>query len=182
MAADFHRPNRQLFRHPDWFVALRARLSFGRDLWPRHVRDMATNYADALFSPVMHQTPSGVFLAALRPYVRHCKFSVQHICPLDVMTVTGRQCIAGCPLWVKSGHVQCTSRCPLSANSGHSAIHSITSSARASSAGGMDIPRALAVCKLRASSSRAGCSTGRLPACSPLMIRSTYTAAFRTMI
>ena len=81
MAADFHRPNRPLFRHPDWFVALRARLSFGRDLWPRHVRDTATNYADALFSPVMHQTLSGVFLAALRPYVRHCKSSVQHICP-----------------------------------------------------------------------------------------------------
>jgi hypothetical protein len=42
--------------------------------------------------------------------------------------------------------------------------YSITSSARASSAGGMDIPKALAVFKLRASSSRAAVRLeGRLP-------------------
>ena len=43
---------------------------------------------------------------------------------------------ARCPLWVKSGHVRCNGACPLCANSGHSAVHSITSSARASSVGG----------------------------------------------
>src|SRR5207344_1252942 len=47
--------------------------------------------------------------------------------------------IAACPsdgrFTPESGHVRCKKECPPCANSGHSAIHSITSSARASSAG-----------------------------------------------
>src|SRR5262249_6697597 len=49
--------------------------------------------------------------------------------------------------------------------------HSITSSARASSVGGMSVPIVLAVCKFMTNSNLLACSTGRLPGFSPLRMR-----------
>ena len=51
--------------------------------------------------------------------------------------------------------------------------HSITSSARARSTGGIVRPSARAVLRLITSSNVVGCSTGRSPGFSPLRIRST---------
>ena len=59
------------------------------------------------------------------------------------------------------------------------AVHSITSSAIASTPGGMVRPSALAVCRLMTSSNLVGCSTGRSPACAPRRILSTYSPARR---
>src|SRR5712691_348244 len=58
-------------------------------------------------------------------------------------------------------------------------LHSITSSARASSNGGNSIPSALAVLRLRISSYLVGCSTGRSAALAPFKILPTYVAARR---
>ena len=69
-----------------------------------------------------------------------------------------------------SRHVQRTSRCLLSANSGHPIIHSITSSAVASSVVGTVMPRSLAVLRLIAISYLVGACTGRSPGFSPLRI------------
>src|SRR5262249_43522094 len=60
-------------------------------------------------------------------------------------------------------------------------VHSITSSARRSSAGGIVRPRAFAVLTLISSSYFAICSTGRLPAWVPLRILSTYAAPRRAI-
>src|SRR6476661_4389292 len=57
--------------------------------------------------------------------------------------------------------------------------HSITSSARPSSVGGISSPRALAVLRLITSSKWIGCSTGRSAGWAPFRILSTYTAALR---
>src|SRR5262249_51888770 len=57
--------------------------------------------------------------------------------------------------------------------------HSITSSARASTEGGIVRPRAFAVFMLITSSNLVGCSTGRSAGLAPLRILSTYTAARR---
>src|SRR6185369_12428083 len=57
--------------------------------------------------------------------------------------------------------------------------HSITSSARASSVGGISRPRALAVLRLTTSSYLVGACTGRSAGFSPLRMRSTYEAARR---
>src|SRR5262245_61697995 len=57
--------------------------------------------------------------------------------------------------------------------------HSITSSARASSSGGMSKSNAFAVARLMTSSNLVPISTGRSPAFSPLRIRPTYTPARR---
>src|SRR5437016_12111003 len=57
--------------------------------------------------------------------------------------------------------------------------HSITSSARASSIGGISRPSALAALRLTANSSFVGCCTGRSAGFSPLRVRSTYPAARR---
>src|SRR5262249_33205577 len=59
------------------------------------------------------------------------------------------------------------------------AVHSITSSARASNASGTVKPSALAVFILMISSKWVGCSTGRSAGWAPLRILSTYTAALR---
>jgi hypothetical protein len=55
--------------------------------------------------------------------------------------------------------------------------YSITSSARASSVGGMSRPSALAVLRLIISSNLVGRRTGRSLGCSPLRIRPVYTPA-----
>src|SRR5262245_60774705 len=57
------------------------------------------------------------------------------------------------------------------------ALHSITSSARASSLAGTSRPSALAVLRLTCSSNLVGCCTGRSAAFAPLRMRSTYDAA-----
>ena len=57
--------------------------------------------------------------------------------------------------------------------------HSITSSARASSVGGISRPSALAVFRLIISSYLVGSWTGRSAGCTPLNILSTYRAALR---
>ena len=57
--------------------------------------------------------------------------------------------------------------------------YSITSSARASSAGGMVSPSAFAVLRLMTSSNLVGCSTGKSAGLAPLRILSTYVAARR---
>src|SRR5262249_23919417 len=60
----------------------------------------------------------------------------------------------------------------------HTPIHHwITSSARASSDGGIVRPRALAVLRLITNSNCVACSTGRSPGLVPLRILSAYTAA-----
>src|SRR5215467_13997669 len=75
-------------------------------------------------------------------------------------------------IWVGSGHFVAQSRCPLWANSGHRAIHSITSSARASSVGGTVSPSAWAVLRLMINSNRVGCSTGRSAGLAPFKLLS----------
>src|SRR4051812_14141670 len=60
-------------------------------------------------------------------------------------------------------------------------LHSITSSARASSVAGTSMPSALAVVRLITSSNLVGCSTGRSPGFAPRRILSTYSAARRNM-
>jgi hypothetical protein len=72
-----------------------------------------------------------------------------------------------------SGQTQARSDCPLCANSGHGAIHSITSSARASNVGGTVRPSALAVLRLITSTYLVGACTGRAPGFSPFRMRST---------
>src|SRR5215831_19199228 len=58
-------------------------------------------------------------------------------------------------------------------------LHSITSSARASSIGGTSMPSALAVLRLITRSYLVGAWTGRSAGFSPLRMRSTYPAARR---
>src|SRR5262249_35939593 len=58
-------------------------------------------------------------------------------------------------------------------------VHSITSSARASSVGGISRPSAFAVLRLITSSYLVGACTGRSAGFSPLRMRSTYWAARR---
>src|SRR6266851_5224425 len=58
-------------------------------------------------------------------------------------------------------------------------LHSITSSASASSVAGTVMPSALAVFILMTSWKRVGCSTGKSAGWAPLRILSTYTAALR---
>src|SRR5262249_28113790 len=58
-------------------------------------------------------------------------------------------------------------------------LHSITSSARASSVGGTSRPSALAVVRLITRSNLVGCSTGRLAGFAPRKILSTWSAARR---
>src|SRR6516162_2981348 len=83
-----------------------------------------------------------------------------------------------------SGHWSSVVECPLCAKSRHYAVqqilaYSITSSARASSEGGMDRPRALAVLRLITKLYFVGACTGRSAGISPLRMRSTYEAACR---
>src|SRR5262249_37667863 len=59
------------------------------------------------------------------------------------------------------------------------ALHSITSSARASSVGGTSRPSALAVTRLTTRSNLVGCSTGMSAGFAPRRILSTYSAARR---
>src|SRR6185369_11707569 len=58
-------------------------------------------------------------------------------------------------------------------------LHSITSSARASSVGGISRPSVLAVLRLTTVSYLVGACTGRSAGFSPLRMRSTYPAARR---
>jgi hypothetical protein len=78
----------------------------------------------------------------------------------------------------KSGHVQCTRPCQLWAKSGH-CDHSMTLSARASSAGDTMRPSAFAVFRLMPNSYLFGACTGRSAGFSPLRMRSMYLAACR---
>jgi hypothetical protein len=58
-------------------------------------------------------------------------------------------------------------------------LYSITSSARASTVGGMSRPSAFAVLRLMTSSYLVGACTGKSAGYSPLRMRSTYWAARR---
>src|SRR5262250_3857280 len=60
-----------------------------------------------------------------------------------------------------------------------SELHSITSSARASTVAGISMPSTLAVLRLITSSYLVGACTGRSAGFSPLRMRSTYPAARR---
>src|SRR6476659_3173897 len=60
-----------------------------------------------------------------------------------------------------------------------SSVHSITSSAMASSPGGKLRPNALAVLRLITNSNLLDCMTGRSAGFSPLRIRPVYTQAWR---
>src|SRR5262249_4032561 len=70
-------------------------------------------------------------------------------------------------------------RCCRASESGNelAPVHSITSSARASSVGGTSMPRAFAVLRLITSSYLVGACTGRSAGFSPLKMRSAYFAA-----
>src|SRR5262249_28205448 len=59
------------------------------------------------------------------------------------------------------------------------ALHSITSSARASKVDGISSPIALAVLRLKMSLNFVGICTGRSPGFSPRRMRSTYSAVLR---
>src|SRR5262249_29249319 len=59
------------------------------------------------------------------------------------------------------------------------AVHSITSSARASSIAGRSSPAALALLRLITSSNAVGCTTGRSAGLVPRRIRPAYTPASR---
>src|SRR5215831_4518950 len=61
-------------------------------------------------------------------------------------------------------------------------LHSITSSARASSDGGTARPRAFAVVRLMTRSNLVGCSTGMSPGFAPRRILSTKSAARRNWL
>ena len=98
---------------------------------------------------------------------------------------------AACPLWVISGHMQCKRHVRFTPKSGHLQcnsdvrfvpianyaaakwLYSITSSARASSVGGIVRPSALAVLRLMTNSNRTGSSTGRSAGLAPFKMRST---------
>src|SRR6516165_8568488 len=54
-------------------------------------------------------------------------------------------------------------------------LHSITSSARASSVGGTDRPSSFAVCRLMTSSNLVDCITGRSAGFAPFKMRPVYT-------
>ena len=104
-----------------------------------------------------------------------------------------------CPLWVKSRHSAATfvmSALPPKADIGSTCqdvrfvpkadilhcgrdCYSITSSARASSVGGISRPSALAVVRLMTRSNLVGCSTGISPGFVPRRILSTNSAARR---
>ncbi len=70
----------------------------------------------------------------------------------------------------------CRSRCAAEQRYERAPFHSITSSARTSSVGGIVRPRVFAVFALMTSSNLVGCSTGRSPGCSPLKILSMNRA------
>jgi hypothetical protein len=72
-----------------------------------------------------------------------------------------------------------SARCQTMHLSKKGGAYSITSSARASSIGGMVIPRALAVLRLMTSSNFVGCSTGSSAGLAPLNTLSTKLAARR---
>ena len=78
--------------------------------------------------------------------------------------------IAGCCARAASGHAAAA---PPSSVMNSRALHSITSSARASSVGGTSRPSALAVLRLITSSYLVGACTGRSAGFSPLRMRST---------
>src|SRR5262245_7046425 len=78
----------------------------------------------------------------------------------------------------ESKHVQCDTPCLLRAKSGHGHAHySITSAARATSAGGIVRSIAFAVLRLTISSYLVAACTGRLAGFSSLRMRWTYSAA-----
>jgi hypothetical protein len=101
-----------------------------------------------------------------------CFFDVRFGSLADICTAT-----AHVRFTPKSRHLQCTSPCLLWAKSGlmrrSKTGYSITSSARASTAGGMESPSAFAVLRLITSSYFEGACTGKSPGFSPLRIRST---------
>src|SRR5262245_11656582 len=70
----------------------------------------------------------------------------------------------------ESGHVQRNRSCLLWAKSGHLQTYSITSSARASRAGGTSRARARAVVRLMTNSNEVDCTTGRSEGLAPLRI------------
>ena len=78
--------------------------------------------------------------------------------------------IAGCCARAASGHAAAA---PPSSVMNSRRLHSITSSARASSVGGISRPIALAVLRLMTSSCFTGACTGRSAGFSPLRMRST---------
>ena len=78
--------------------------------------------------------------------------------------------IAGCCARAASGHAAAA---PPSSVMNSRRLHSITSSARASSVGGTSRPSALAVLRLMTSSYLVGACTGRSAGFSPLRMRST---------
>jgi hypothetical protein len=78
-------------------------------------------------------------------------------------TADQREFNGGCPLWVKSGHMQCKKECPLRAKSGlmqrsKRDCYSITSSALVMSVGGKVRPNAFAVLRFSTSLNLVGCS------------------------
>jgi len=84
----------------------------------------------------------------------------------------------------KSGHWDSAAQCPLYPQKRthapqQTAAYSITSSARASSAGGTSSPNVLAVCRLMTSSNLVGSTTGRSAGFSPLRTRPVYTPTRR---
>src|SRR5262249_723840 len=59
------------------------------------------------------------------------------------------------------------------------AVHSITSSAGASSVAGTSMPTALAVARLMTNSNLVGCTTGRSAGLAPLRMRPVYVPTWR---
>jgi len=64
LTTDFSRVGRPLFRHPDWFAAIRASLPFRRHSWRRHVDDPITDNAQSAVDYVVQSiAPTNLMLA-----------------------------------------------------------------------------------------------------------------------
>src|SRR6266481_3309333 len=112
-----------------------------------------------------------------RPNPHSCCTSVPHLPRFRALALFGRrphQCVAR-PSMTASENLHTNGPMHCSNNRDYS----ITSSARASSVGGIAKPIALAVVRLITSSNLVGCSIGRSPGFAPRKILSTYSAARR---
>ena len=140
-------------------------------IWERQIRRIAVFWA---------------VLSQSRRLTAHCYYTVSRPIPMSALGQKRTFCDAGANVrFTPISSRQCArSTSPLCARNGlmHRSkprLYSITSSARASSVGGISRPSAFAVVKFTARSNLVGCSTGMSPGFAPRRIRSTKSAARR---
>jgi hypothetical protein len=120
----------------------------------------------ALSRATVHEVTAGAFA------VVSVQFRVEALMPFIVA-------YPGIPLLRRAAHTKRHGECSAKQRDELAAPHSITSSARARSVGGMSRPSAFAVLRLITSSKTAEACTGKSAGLAPLRIRSTYVAACR---